>query len=252
MPGNTLFYERSMRLWENLSQDLNYNVMISQRGQYNLCHSSGQIDAARRRGNIMCANGIDAELFDREEVRRRLPYLDYSKTARFPIHGAIFQCRASAARHDAVACGYAVGADRHGVDIMQQREVTGYLWDDGRIVGVQTNRGDIRANKVALPDKLLLEGSGDLTPHASEDLIVLDLGAAITLEGTVSRDLLGQLIAIDTSHTAFEPGAFVQTGLHHVGVLIHCTVPYSFDILVPGTWQNLSGRFCSTTPYSMA
>ncbi|WP_417843160.1 sarcosine oxidase subunit beta family protein [Thalassospira sp.] len=150
MPGNTMFYERSMKLWENLSQDLNYNVMISQRGQYNLCHSPGQMDAARRRGNIMRSNGIDAELFDRAEVMRRLPYLDYSANARFPIHGAIYQSRAGTARHDAVAWGYARGADQNGVDIIQQCEVTGYLWDQDRIVGVETNRGPIRAKKVAL------------------------------------------------------------------------------------------------------
>ncbi len=150
MPGNTMFYERSMKLWENLSQDLNYNVMISQRGQYNLCHSPGQMDAARRRGNVMRANGIDAELFDRAEVKRRLPYLDYSENARFPIHGAIYQSRAGTARHDAVAWGYARAADQRGVDILQQREVTGYLYDGGKIVGVQTSRGDIRAGKVAL------------------------------------------------------------------------------------------------------
>ena len=150
MPGNTMFYERSMKLWENLSQDLNYNLMISQRGQYNLCHSPAQMEAARRRGNIMRANGIDAELFDRRELMRRLPYLDYSDGARFPIHGAIFQGRAGTARHDAVAWGFARGADSQGVDILQQREVTGYLWDEGKITGVQTNRGDIRAKKVAL------------------------------------------------------------------------------------------------------
>ena len=150
MPGNTMFYERSMKLWENLSQDLNFNVMISQRGQYNLCHSPGQMDAARRRGNIMRANGIDAELFPREEVRRRLPYLDYSENARFPIYGAIYQSRAGTARHDAVAWGYARAADQYGVDILQQREVNGYLWEGGKVAGVQTNRGDIRAGKVAL------------------------------------------------------------------------------------------------------
>lgn len=150
MPGNTMFYERSMQLWENLSQDLNYNVMISQRGQYNLCHSPGQMDAARRRGNIMRANGIDAELFDRAEVMRRLPYLDYSPNARFPIHGAIYQSRAGTARHDAVAWGFARGADQHGVDLIQQCEVTGYIWDNGTIVGVETTRGPIRAKKVAL------------------------------------------------------------------------------------------------------
>lgn len=150
MPGNTMFYERSMQLWENLSQDLNYNVMMSQRGQYNLCHSPAQMDAARRRGNVMRSHGIDAELLDRETVRRSLPDLDYSASARFPIHGAILQRRAGTARHDAVAWGYARAADTRGVDILQQREVTGYLWDNGRIVGVKTSRGEIRAKKVAL------------------------------------------------------------------------------------------------------
>lgn len=150
MPGNTMFYERSMKLWENLSQDINYNVMISQRGQYNLCHSPAQTDAARRRGNIMRANGIDAELIDRAEVQRRLPYLDYSPDARFPVHGAIYQSRAGTARHDAVAWGYARAADRQGVDIIQQCEVTGYLRDGDRITGVETTRGPIRAGKVGL------------------------------------------------------------------------------------------------------
>ena len=150
MPGNTMFYERSMKLWENLSQDLNFNVMLSQRGQYNLCHSPGQMDAARRRGNVMRANGIDAELFDRDEVRRRLPYLDYSDNCRFPVHGAIFQSRAGTARHDAVAWGYARAADKQGVDIIQQCEVVGYLWEDGKIIGVETTKGPIRAGKVGL------------------------------------------------------------------------------------------------------
>jgi len=150
MPGNTLFYERSMKLWENLSQNLNYNVMFSQRGQYNLCHSPAQMDAARRRGNIMRANGIDAELLSREEVQRRLPDLDYSDTARFPIRGALFQARAGTARHDAVAWGFARGADRLGVDIIQQCEVTGFFREGERITGVETTKGPIRAGKVGL------------------------------------------------------------------------------------------------------
>ena len=150
IPGNTMFYERSLRLWEQLSHDLNYNVMFSQRGQYNLCHSPASLDAARLRGNVMRANGIDAELFDRDEVMRRLPYLDYSPNARFPIVGALFQGRAGTARHDAVAWGFARGADSHGVDIIQQCEVTGFLRDGDKIVGVETTRGPIRAGKVGL------------------------------------------------------------------------------------------------------
>ncbi len=150
IPGNTGFYERSLKLWENLSHDLNFNVMMSQRGQYNLCHAPAQMDAARRRGNVMRANGIDAELIDRAEVKRRLPVLDYSPQARFPIHGALYQGRAGTARHDAVAWGYARAADRLGVDIIQKCEVTGFMREGERIVGVETSRGAIRANKVGL------------------------------------------------------------------------------------------------------
>lgn len=148
--GNTLFYEKSMKLWEGLSRDLNFNVMFSQRGQLNLCHSPAQIDAAARRGNIMRLNGIDAELVTREEVRRVAPILDFSRQARFPIHGALYQKRAGTARHDAVAWGYARGADRYGIDIIERCEATGYVWDRGRIVGVETTRGAIRAKKVGL------------------------------------------------------------------------------------------------------
>ncbi len=148
--GNTRFYEWSMKLWEGLSRDLNFNVMFSQRGQLNLCHSKAQMDAAARRGNIMRLNGIDAELLSRHEVRHMVPILDFSDRARFPIHGALWQQRAGTARHDAVAWGYARAADRYGVDIIQRCEVTGLIRDRGRIVGVETTRGPIRAGKVGL------------------------------------------------------------------------------------------------------
>ena len=150
MPGNTLFYERSMKLWENLSQELNFNIMVSQRGQYYMANSPAQMDASRRRANVMRANGIDAELFGRDELRRRLPYLDYSESSRFPIHGAIYQSRAGTARHDAVAWGYARAASRLGVDIIQQCEVLGFIREAGNIVGVETTKGDIRAEKIGL------------------------------------------------------------------------------------------------------
>ena len=150
LPGNTGFYEMSMKLWENLSRTLNYNVMFSQRGQYYLAHNPAQMDAARRRGNVMRASGIDAELVDMEHLRAELPYLDWSGNARFPIHGALLQRRAGTARHDAVAWGYARAADALGVDIIQQCEVTGFLREGDRVVGVETARGPIRAGKVGL------------------------------------------------------------------------------------------------------
>jgi sarcosine oxidase subunit beta len=148
--GNTKFYEKSLTLWENLSRDLNFNVMYSPRGQINLCHSPAQMDQAARRGNIMRLNGIDAELLTRTEVQRKVPILDFSDMARFPIYGGLWQQRAGTVRHDAVAWGYARAADPYGVDIIQQCEVTGYLWDHGKIVGVETTRGKIKADKVAL------------------------------------------------------------------------------------------------------
>ena len=150
LPGNTEFYEWSMKLWERLSAELNFNVMFSQRGQVQLGHSPAQIDALRHRGNIMRSNGIDAVLLSRAEVQKMLPYLDYTPSARFPIFGGLLQGRAGTARHDAVAWGYARAADRLGVDIIQNCAVTGFLKQRGRIVGVETSRGSVRANKVAL------------------------------------------------------------------------------------------------------
>ncbi|MDX1607014.1 MAG: FAD-dependent oxidoreductase, partial [Candidatus Competibacterales bacterium] len=148
--GNTDFYEWSLKLWETLSQELNFNVMFSQRGQYSLCHSDAQMDAAARRGNIMRLHGIDAELLGRDELERRLPNLDYTADARFPIYGALYQGRAGTARHDAVAWGYARGADRQGVDLIQNCEVTDFLFEGERVAGVQTSRGPIRAERVGL------------------------------------------------------------------------------------------------------
>ena len=148
--GNTAFYEKSLKMWEGLSRDLNFNIMVSQRGQYHLCHSKAQMIAATRRANVMRVNGIDAEMLDREEVRRRLPLVDFSDRARFPVYGALFQGRAGTARHDAVAWGYARAADSRGVDLIQRCRVTGFIREGERIIGVETTRGPIRAAKVGI------------------------------------------------------------------------------------------------------
>jgi sarcosine oxidase subunit beta len=132
LDGNTQFFEHSMKLWEGLSQTLNFNVMLSQRGQIVLAHGPAQLDVLARKGNIMRLNDIDAELLDRGEVMRVLPYLDYSAEARFPIWGGLLQQRAGTARHDAVAWGYARAADALGVDIIEQCEVKGLLIENGR------------------------------------------------------------------------------------------------------------------------
>ena len=149
LPGNIPFYEMSMKLWENLEQDLNYNAMVSQRGVLNLYHSDGQRDGYARRGNSMRLHGVDSELLDQAQVHAMYPWLNFDD-ARFPIKGGLIQRRGGTVRHDAVAWGYARGADRHGVDIIQNCEVTGFRIENGRILGVETKHGFIGAKKVAL------------------------------------------------------------------------------------------------------
>lgn len=148
--GNTQFFEHSLKLWEGLSHDLNFNCMVSQRGQIVLAVSPGQLDVFARRGNTMRLNGIDAELLDKGEVMKLLPYLDYSKDARWPIWGAIMQKRAGTVRHDAVAWGYARAASQRGVHIIENCEVTGFVIENGKVTGVETSRGRINAGKVGI------------------------------------------------------------------------------------------------------
>ncbi len=147
LDGNVPFYEFSLRLWEGLEQDLNYNAMMSQRGIINLMHSDAQRDAYIRRGNAMILNGADSELLNQKQVLKLYPFLNVDN-ARFPVMGGLLQARAGTARHDAVAWGYARAADRHGVDIIQNCEVTGFRIEGGKVLGVETSRGFIGAKKV--------------------------------------------------------------------------------------------------------
>jgi methylglutamate dehydrogenase subunit A len=149
LPGNVPFYEWSMKLWEGLEQDINYNAMVSQRGVLNLCHSDAQRDAFARRGNAMRLHGVDSELLDKEQVRKIAPYLNFDN-ARFPIQGGLLQPRGGTVRHDAVAWGYARAGDRRGVDIIQNCEVTGFRIENGKMLGVETTRGFIGAGKVGM------------------------------------------------------------------------------------------------------
>jgi methylglutamate dehydrogenase subunit A len=149
LPGNEPFYEFSMKLWENMEQEFNFNAMVSQRGILNLIHTDGQRDAYRRRGNAMLLAGADAELLDQAQVRGMYPWLNFDN-ARFPIKGGLLQRRAGTARHDGVAWGYARGADLLGVDLIQNCEVTGFRIENGRVLGVDTSRGYIGAKKVGV------------------------------------------------------------------------------------------------------
>ncbi len=148
--GNAHFYEHSLKLWEGLSVDLNFNVMFSQRGVINLAHSASQMDAFARRGNAMRLNGIDAELLDASEVAERVPLLDCSASARYPVAGGLLQARGGTARHDAVAWGFARAADALGVDIIQNCEVVGMDVKGGAVVAIETSRGRIGAGRVGI------------------------------------------------------------------------------------------------------
>jgi sarcosine oxidase subunit beta len=149
LPGNQPFYEKSMQLWEGLEQDFNYNAMVSQRGILNLSHSDGQHDAYARRGNAMHLTNSGAVLLDRAGVERMCPFLDFDN-ARFPIKGGIWQPRGGSVRHDAVAWGFARGADSRGVDIIQNCEVTGFQIENGRCIGVETTLGNVKSKKVGM------------------------------------------------------------------------------------------------------
>lgn len=143
-------YEKSLQLWEGLSQDINYNVMLSQRGVLNLAHNLGDVREGVRRVNANRLNGVDAEWLDAEGVKEFCPVINISKKARHPVLGATLQRRGGVARHDSVAWGYARAADARGVDIIQNCEVTGIKRDGGKVVGVETSRGYIGAKKVAI------------------------------------------------------------------------------------------------------
>ncbi len=147
LDGNEPFYEYSLKLWEGLEQDFNYNAMISQRGILNLIHTDAQRDAFTRRGNAMMLNGADAELLTTDQIRAEYPFLNFND-ARFPIKGGLAQRRGGTVRHDAVAWGYARGADRRGVDIIQNCEVTGFRIENGKCLGVETTKGFIAGGKV--------------------------------------------------------------------------------------------------------
>ncbi len=149
-PASVALYDLSLRLYEGLSRELNYNVMLSQRGMMVLVHSDPEMELAARVVNAMQINGTDAQLLDAKQVKKRAPILNMRSDARFPIEGAVFQGRGGTARHDAVAWGYARAADALGVDLIQNCEVTEFLMEGGACKGVETPLGTIRAGRVGV------------------------------------------------------------------------------------------------------
>ena len=153
-PASARLYDLALRLYEGLGRELNFNVMLSQRGMMFLAHSDHDLEMQTRSVNAMLVNGVHAEVLSPEQVRKRAPLLNFSAEARFPIHGGFVQDRGGVARHDAVAWGYARAASALGVDIFQGLDVTGFAIEGGpggrRVSGVETARGTVRADAVAV------------------------------------------------------------------------------------------------------
>jgi sarcosine oxidase subunit beta len=149
-PESARLYDFSLKLYEGLSQELNFNIMLSQRGLIMLAHSRHDLDSMSRWANAMRMNGIAAELLTRAEVGEMAPALDLSPHARLPVLGGFAQRRAGTARHDAVAWGYARAASALGVHIIQNCEVRGFVQESGKVVGVDTSRGRFRAERVGI------------------------------------------------------------------------------------------------------
>ena len=143
-------YEKSLQLYEGLSQELNFNIMLSQRGVLNLAHNLHDLRELERRVNANILNGIDSEILNTQEVKKFVPIINTDPNSRYPILGASLQRRGGTARHDAVAWGFARSADKLGVDIIQQCEVTGIKQRGGRVIGVETTRGLIKTKKVGI------------------------------------------------------------------------------------------------------
>ena len=143
-------YEKSLRLYEGLSRELNFNIMLSQRGVLNLAHNEHDLKEMSRRVRAIRGNGIDSEMLTPAEIKKLVPAIDISPGLRYPILGASLQRRGGVARHDAVAWGFARAADARGVDIVQNCEVTGIVREGGRVVGVETSRGTVRAGKIGI------------------------------------------------------------------------------------------------------
>jgi methylglutamate dehydrogenase subunit A len=148
-PDNIRFYELSLRLWERLEKQLNFNAMVSQRGTLNLFHTEAQRDLFTRRANQMRLLGVDAEALSAGEVRRLVPLADL-ENGRYPVLGGFLQPRGGTVRHDAVAWGYARAASAAGVDIIEHCEVSGLRLAHGRVSGVETARGFVAADTVCL------------------------------------------------------------------------------------------------------
>ena len=236
-------YDHALKLYEGLSQELNYNIMFSQRGVLNLAHNLHDLRELSRRVNAIRLNGIDSEILTTEQVKAMVPIMNTSPHSRYPVLGASLQRRGGTARHDAVAWGFARGADARGVDIIQNCEVTGIKRNGAGVEGVQTSGGFIKAKKIGVVaaghSSVLADMVGLRLPiesHPLQALVsepikpVLDavvMSAAVHVY--VSQSDKGELVigaGIDSYNSYAQRGSF-QVVQHQIGALLELFPTFS-------------------------
>ncbi len=201
-------YDLSLRLYEGLAQDLNFNIMLSQRGWLTLIHDQHQLESARHKSNWLACNGVDGEIISRSAVKKMLPGLCIDEPARYPVLGAFLQKRGGTIRHDAVAWGFARAADRLGVDIIQNCEVTGFTMKGGCVAEVRTSRGSIGCDRVGVA----------VAGHSSNITAMAGFGLPITsypLQAMVSEPVKPLL-----NHVVLSPGTGVYINQTQKGELV--------------------------------
>ena len=201
-------YDLSLRLYEGLAQDINFNIMLSQRGWLTLIHDQHQLESARHKSNWLACNGVDGEIISRSAVKKMLPGLHIDEPARYPVLGAFLQKRGGTIRHDAVAWGFARAADRLGVDIIQNCEVTGFTMKGGRVAEVRTSRGSIACDRVGVA----------VAGHSSTITAMAGFGLPVTsypLQAMVSEPVKPLL-----NHVVLSPGTGVYINQTQKGELV--------------------------------
>ena len=160
-PEGVTFYDRSVKLYEQLAAELNFNVMFSQRGHLTLAHNDSSLRTMRWRAEVNKLQGVESEVIGPDEIARLVPFMDVSEHTRYPILGALYHPPGGTIRHDAVNWGYARGADAMGIEIHQQTELTGIDVVDGEVVGVTTSRAHRDTGRRELHSGLVVAGGRD-------------------------------------------------------------------------------------------
>lgn len=191
------FHRESMKLWRGLSRDLNYNVMLHERGMITFLQSGSGVSQARRMADTMSVFDSEYIMLPLDELRRRVPF--FTDTARMPIIGAVYHRKIAMARHDAVAWGYARAADKRGVDIIQNCEVTGILREGNRVTGVDTSRGVIKAKKIGMA----VAGHGSVVAEMAGIRLPIETWPLQALVSTPVKPVLDEIFVVDGFHNYF-------------------------------------------------